>query len=108
MKVAGVVCAICGVRMDSEKKPDGGLAEGVEAVCMHPHVIGFKEIECGGILELGQIFTGCGVKANDDLWGLSRMALVGGVLEVLVETGTVGGKCGGDGEGGRFFCCFFC
>jgi hypothetical protein len=42
-----------------------------------------KEIECGGILELGQCFTGYGVKANDDLLGLSRMTLVGGVLDYL-------------------------
>ncbi len=35
------------------------------------------------------------------------MVLVGGVLEVLVESNTVGGECGGSSDGGRFFCDFY-
>jgi hypothetical protein len=107
VKLSLVGFAVRGARMEALKPPDGGLAESVEMAGGHTHVICLKEGDSCRILEFGDSLTAGGVKANDDLFGVSRMVLVRGILEVLVETSTVGGNCVGGGEGGRFFCVVF-
>lgn len=100
VKMTGIVSSVCGVRMDAKKPPDGGLAEGVEVAFVEPHVVCLEELGSCRFPEFGYRLAGGDADADDDFLCFSWVVLVGGILDIFVETNTIDGEGVGRGDDG--------